>query len=74
MSNTTGLVLRALGYAGEWDSDPGSDKFRTLVSWVEDTKVRLHKVEDREALRDHGSPTWSKTFEAVSAATPRTFS
>ena len=45
-------------------SDDSLKKFRELVSWVEDTKIRLYKVEEREALRDHGSATWSATFEA----------
>ncbi|QDZ17728.1 RNA transcription, translation and transport factor protein [Chloropicon primus] len=68
-ANTTSLVLRALGYGGSWSEGDssgglGSKKFRELVSWVEDTKIRLHKVEEREALRDHGSSTWTRTFEA----------
>ena len=110
-----GLVLRALGYPGsppgQGSLGQGSEEFRKLVSWLEDTKVRrkiqsvlhqtqqtklvcdsnrrrrshslthsqirLHKVEDRGALRDHASEAWPQTFEAVSrergAARPLSF-
>ena len=78
MMNANDLVLRALkcgrddwlasaaSTAANDDSvtGPTTKKFRELVSWVEDTKIRLYKVEEREALRDHGSATWSATFEA----------
>ena len=117
MAASFGLVLRALGYPGsppgQGSLGQGSEEFRKLVSWLEDTKVRrkkhtnrtppnppkqnsdsdsnrrrrshslthsqirLHKVEDRGALRDHASEAWPQTFEAVSrergAARPLSF-
>ena len=106
MAASFGLVLRALGYPGsppgQGSLGQGSEEFRKLVSWLEDTKVRrkkhtnrtppnptnkklvcdsnrrrrshslthsqirLHRVEDRGALRDHASEAWPQTFEAVS--------
>ena len=44
MAASYGLVLRALGYPGsppgQGSLGQGSEEFRKLVSWLEDTKVR----------------------------------
>jgi len=44
MAASYGLVLRALGYPGsppgQGSPGQGSEEFRKLVSWLEDTKVR----------------------------------
>lgn len=44
MAASFGLVLRALGYPGsppgQGSLGQGSEEFRKLVSWLEDTKVR----------------------------------
>ena len=46
MANTNQIVVTALKYDKEWtNSDIGvtNPKFRQLVSWLEDTKVRRRK-------------------------------
>mmetsp|Transcript_11716 Transcript_11716/g.21963 ORF Transcript_11716/g.21963 Transcript_11716/m.21963 type:complete len:243 (+) Transcript_11716:2-730(+) len=66
MANTNQIVVTALKYDKEWtNSDIGvtNPKFRQLVSWLEDTKIRLYKVEEREELRNCSSKTWAATFE-----------
>jgi hypothetical protein len=66
MANTNQLVLRALQYDKEFlasDEDVNCNKFRQLVSWIEDAKIRLYKVEDRASLRDFSDKAWNQTFE-----------
>ncbi|KAK3750024.1 hypothetical protein QZH41_008661 [Actinostola sp. cb2023] len=36
------------------------EECRSLVVWLEDQKIRLYKIEDREALRDVKNENWSK--------------
>ncbi|XP_048586410.1 RNA transcription, translation and transport factor protein isoform X2 [Nematostella vectensis] len=38
------------------------DECRNLVVWLEDQKIRLYRIEDRESLRDIGNATWPKTL------------
>ncbi|XP_046351277.2 RNA transcription, translation and transport factor protein-like [Haliotis rufescens] len=39
------------------------NEFRNMILWLEDQKVRHHKIEDRGALRNIHSPDWEKAFE-----------
>ncbi|EDO43001.1 predicted protein [Nematostella vectensis] len=38
------------------------DECRNLVVWLEDQKIRLYRIEDRESLRNIGNATWPKTL------------
>lgn len=46
-----------------WITD--EDEFRNLVVWLEDQKIRWHKIEDRGGLRDVKNSEWLKTFAKV---------
>ena len=67
MANDNQLVLKALKYnQGDVitsEADVSNQKFRQLVSWIEDTKIRLYKVEERESLRKIADDAWNQTFE-----------
>ncbi|XP_012538552.1 RNA transcription, translation and transport factor protein [Monomorium pharaonis] len=56
--------LRALGYL-EWDKVDGNntEHFRKVIVWLEDQKIRLYTIEDRQKLRDITSPEWPNIFE-----------
>ena len=41
-------------------------KFRNLVVWLEDQKIRHYKIEDRAGLRDIGNDLWQSHFSKVS--------
>ena len=40
-------------------------KWRNLVVWLEDQKVRLYKIEEREELRNFISGDWPKAYQKV---------
>ncbi len=39
--------------------------FRNFVSWLENQKIRLYKIEDRYELDNVESDDWPKAFEKV---------
>ena len=38
-------------------------QFRNLVLWLEDQKIRHHKIEDRVGLRQVNSAEWPQVFQ-----------
>lgn len=45
---------------------PSDDtKFRNLVIWLEDTKIRHYKIDERKNLRNLELPEWKKYFKTV---------
>lgn len=40
------------------------EQFRTLVAWLEDTYIRVYKIEDRTPIRTFND-TWNNTFVQV---------
>lgn len=56
--------LAAIGYVAK-DSFDSSDetKFRMLVAWLEDQKIRFYKEEERAALRSYSATAWDGAFE-----------
>lgn len=36
--------------------------FASTVLWLEDQKIRLYKIEDREGLRQIGKPEWQNAY------------
>jgi len=55
--------LRALEYP-EWSKFNAKDQgnFRVLVTWLEETKIRHYKLDDRGPLRQRDSPNWNDAF------------
>ncbi len=39
--------------------------FRNMIVWLEDTKIRQYKIEERVALRAVNSDTWPATLIKV---------
>ena len=39
--------------------------FRNFVSWIENQKIRLYKVEDRAALDNIDDPQWPQALQKV---------
>ena len=39
--------------------------FRNMIVWLEDTKIRHYKIEDRAGLRDVNAPTWPAALAKV---------
>eukprot|EP00041_Stephanoeca_diplocostata_P027591 m.761947 g.761947 ORF g.761947 m.761947 type:complete len:245 (-) comp23207_c1_seq1:446-1180(-) len=55
--------LRALEYPHATEFQQMNDgQLRNLVVWLEDTKICLYKIDDREAIRNIESQTWGDTF------------
>ncbi|XP_054758376.2 RNA transcription, translation and transport factor protein-like [Lytechinus pictus] len=54
--------LQALNYPQPDCNVCDENKWRNLVEWLEDQKVRLYKIEDRAALRNKSSTQWPKAF------------
>jgi hypothetical protein len=40
-------------------------QFRELIVWLENQKIRLYKVEDREAIDDTENINWPQVFSKV---------
>ena len=40
-------------------------KFRQLIAWIEDQKIRQYRIEDRSGLREVDSDNWSQAFHQV---------
>ena len=55
--------LDALDYVVTESFDPNDEaKFRMLIVWLEDQKIRWYKEEDRAALRSYSSTNWETAF------------
>jgi len=56
--------LKALKY-GDWKTFDINNRqnIQTLVVWLEQTRIREYKVEDRDLLKDTNSRGWNQTFE-----------
>ena len=58
--------LQALAYPAASNTDPREEgTFRSLLVWLEDTKIRQYRIEDRAALRDVNSATWPDVLSKV---------
>lgn len=55
--------MTALGFhrIEEFDINSNTD-VQNLVVWLEDQKIRHYKIEERECLRNTGSPKWKESF------------
>jgi len=42
----------------------GEEELSLLVTWVEDRKIRLYEISEREPLRKQ-SPLWKEAFQQV---------
>eukprot|EP01137_Pigoraptor_chileana_P013416 Opistho-2@4678 len=52
--------LQALDYPRYDAYDPADDRqFRDMVIWLEDTKIRAYKIEQRGPLKNIGAVTWA---------------
>ena len=62
------LMLRALDHADAESVssvDPSTAEFRKLVAWLEDTKIRVYRVDQRAPLRDASDASaWREAFRA----------
>eukprot|EP00976_Prorocentrum_cordatum_P108131 1194777-Prorocentrum_minimum.AAC.2 len=61
------LYLRGLGYpAADTFAVEDTGKYRQLVVWLEDTKIRFYKPEERKELRATGAHAqWEAAFAKV---------
>lgn len=57
------LLLRALQYRHPDCNLSNVQEFRSLVLWLENTKIRAYRVEDRKGLADIQSTSWGAAFE-----------
>ena len=48
--------------------------FRNFVSWLENQKIRLYKIEDRQALDQVDDPNWSTVAYAKVSRIYQSFS
>jgi len=55
--------LAALDYPVQGFDATDVAKYRALVSWLEDEKIRAYNEEDRVGLRNIGSPDWPVHFQ-----------
>ncbi len=47
-------------------SFPDEREYRSCVVWLENQKIRLYKIEDRDLLTDIDSGAWPDQFKKVS--------
>ena len=56
--------LEAIGYVAKDTFECNDEtKFRMLVTWLEDQKIRLYKEDERAPLRSYSSTAWEGAFE-----------
>ncbi|UYV74492.1 C14orf166 [Cordylochernes scorpioides] len=57
--------LKALDFPSESIDIKDEDKFRQLIIWLEDEKIRHRAIEDRAALHNIESPDWPTEFQQI---------
>jgi len=53
--------LAALDYGKDYNPQD-ENQFRQMVVWLEDMKIRLYPIDERQSLRDTQNPQWDQTF------------
>ncbi|CAF0820664.1 unnamed protein product [Didymodactylos carnosus] len=54
--------LAALDYLKDYNPQDEND-FRNMIVWLEDMKIRLYPIEDRQNLRNVQSPQWNIAYQ-----------
>ncbi|CAF0715814.1 unnamed protein product [Adineta steineri] len=53
--------LTALEYGKDYNPQD-ENQFRRMVVWLEDMKIRLYPIDERQQLRDTDNPQWEQAF------------
>ena len=46
------------------------NQFRHMVVWLEDMKIRLYPIDERQNLRDTQTPQWEQVLSKVNSLIP----